>query len=90
MGTANPAARWSDETVARARELHAGGLSAWKVANVLGVANRTVRAWLDGSRRPPPARHVARLRTVTQPIQTDHPSVESPVGTGTPDASDIV
>lgn len=67
IGVANPAARWADETVARARELHAGGLSAWKVAKSLGVANRTVRAWLDGTRRPPPARHVARLRVVDEP-----------------------
>ncbi len=89
VGTANPAARWPDETVARARQLHADGMRPWPISKALGVPAWTVRRWLDGTRRPPPARHVARLRVVTDP-ETDPQSVEPQANTVFSDASDIV
>lgn len=86
MGMANPAARWSDSTVAEARRLHAEGMPTKRIARHLAVPCWTVRRWLDGSRRQPPARVVARLR---RPTETDPPSVEPQATTGLPDDSEI-
>lgn len=59
-------ARHDDATVARALALHAAGLQPTAISRELGIARRTVRQWVTGTRRKPPARLIARRRAVPQ------------------------
>lgn len=81
VGKANPAARHADDVVDQARRLAAEGMSAWHVSKVLGIPHRTARGWIDGTRRPEPARYVVRRRPVREDApaapENDRPCSES-------------
>ncbi len=53
VGESNPMARHPDELVARARAMSADGTGSRAISAALGVPNRTVRTWVNGTRRQP-------------------------------------
>lgn len=58
--------RFSDATVARARELRAAGWTLQAIAAELGTKHQTVQGWVSLKRRKPPVRVVARrVKTLT-------------------------
>ncbi|RVT53965.1 helix-turn-helix domain-containing protein [Rubrivivax albus] len=77
VGKANPAARHADDVVDQARRLAAEGMSAWHVSKVLGIPHRTARGWIDGTRRPEPARYVARRRAAPE-VELSAPENDRP------------
>jgi hypothetical protein len=80
-GTDHWNARYPDELVHRAQELKAAGVAVKAIVRELGGPSRwTVRRWLDGTRRKPPARIVVR------PGSADSKSAANPSPTGTCDA----
>lgn len=52
--------RFSDATVARARELRAAGWTLQAIAAEVGTRHQTVHGWVSLKRRKPPVRIVAR------------------------------
>ena len=79
-GTSHWNVRWPDELVRRAQELHAAGVSVKAIVRELGGPARwTVRRWLDGTRRRPPARVVVRR------VSAEERSARTPAKTGPSD-----
>lgn len=66
-------AKFSNDTVARAKELRAAGWTLSQVANEIGCNFRTVSDWCLGKPRPEPARVVVR-RVRSESFVTNHQS----------------
>lgn len=82
-GESQPMCRYSDATVARARELRAAGMTCKAIAEELGVKNRTtVLRWCNGERRRPHARIIAKRIRPAQCIPNCQQERETPVVEG--------
>lgn len=76
--------RFSDATVARARELRAAGWTLQAIAAEVGARHQTVHGWVSFKRRKPPARVIARrVKTSTKPVASDSKSPVQPTATST-------
>lgn len=85
VGEDNPTARYSDATVARARDLRAEGWTLSAIAEELGVKTKTVvHDWVIFRRRKPPARIVARRVKPSEKVHaTDSESSVNSIATST-------
>lgn len=72
MGEAHGRCRWPDEVVAQARAMAAAGVSQAAIVAAMGAPRWTVRGWLNGTQRRPPARVIARRVRPPSPGSDEH------------------
>jgi hypothetical protein len=68
IGESNPAAKWSDATVEKARQLHREGLSLKRIGKALGVPWPTVQCWIGQSGRTHRNQRQVRIAVVRRPL----------------------
>jgi transposase len=73
------ARRYTTATMQEARTMFAGGWSAWKIGQILGVHTTTVRSWVDPEYAARRSKDIAaatrRARYGVEPIRLGHPNM---------------